>query len=222
MAESASSSNNNNNQISNQATPAQVSTVTTENPGQAPVINTIPASSPQDVTQENVKNPQQSEQTEEKRQEESELTQLKAQLEQKEKRLQDLEQKYAQDTRKAQIEKLFAPIVGQLYADPKTGLLNEKEYNTEVSRLVKSNHNFDEISELIQARFVLAQYHNSKQQPQQKQQEQASFTSHENESASFPYTKMVTSRNTAPSSSQEDKTTSIGLSVLRKLQGVGF
>jgi flagellar motor protein MotB len=221
MAESASSSNNNNNQISNQATPAQVSTVTTENPGQAPVINTIPASSPQDVTQENVKNPQQSEQTEEKRQEESELTQLKSQLEQKEKRLQDLEQKYAQDTRKAQIEKLFAPIVGQLYADPKTGLLNEKEYNTEVSRLVKSNHSFDEISELIQARFVLAQYHNAKTTTNNKQ-EQASFTSHVDESASFPYTKMVTSKSSSFADNKINEHDSIGLAVLRKLQGGVF
>jgi hypothetical protein len=207
MAESAS--NNNTQTLTN----PQGSTITTQNPGQeAQTIQVPAASGPQEVSN-NVENPQQQPKSAEKTGEESEIGQLKAQLEQLTKQNQDLQQKYAQDTRKAQIEKLFAPVVGQLYADPKTGLLNEKEYNAEVSRLLKSNHNYDEISELLQARYVLAQY-NSQKTAQLHKPEQASFTSQESESASYPYTKMQT--NNANTSHEE---TSLGINILRRLQG---
>lgn len=198
-------------------TSPQVSTVTTTIPGtNQEHITQIPAySGPQEVSQQNAENQQQQDKQQEQKQEESQLEQLRAQLQAEKQAREQLEQKYAQDTRKAQIEKLFAPIVGQLYGDPKTGLLNEKEYNTEITRLLKSNHNYDEISEILQARYVLAQYNAAKSAPKA---EKASFTSQESESASFPYTKMVTST----SNNADTTTTTIGLSVLRRLQGASF
>ncbi len=220
MAETASTNNNaanNNNQQSLSTQPQQVSTVTTQNPGQPEQIATIPSSQlPQDVTK-TVENQQQQAPQQEKTQENSELETLKAQIDQLTKQNQALEQKYAQDTRKAQIEKLFAPVTAQLYSDPKTGILNEKDYNAEIARLVKSNHNFDEISELIQARYVLAQYNAAKTAPKG---ERASFTSQESASAPITYTKMHTATNTEASgvfAQQND--TPLGLSVLRKIPG---
>ena len=143
----------------------------------------------------------------------SELDTLKAQIDQLTKQNQDLQQKYAQDTRKAQIEKLFAPVTSQLYADPKTGLLNEKEYNQEIARLVKSNHNYDEIGEIIQARYVLAQYNAAKTAPKG---ERASFTSQESASAPINYTKMHTTTTSGVIAQQD---TPLGLSVLRRIPG---
>lgn len=224
MVESASNNNNdaNNQQQQLQQQPRQVSTVTTQNPGQNTEITTqIPASQPvhhQDVTKTSENQQQTNPQQQQQEQQNSELDTLKAQIEQLTKQNQALEQKYAQDTRKAQIEKLFAPVVGQLYSDPKTGILNEKEYNTEIARLVKSNHNFDEISELIQARYVLAQYNAAKTAAPKP--ERASFTSQESESASFPYTKMhTTTTNNTESNGVVIGQDSIGWSVLRKIQG---
>lgn len=220
MAETASINTQQPQQANTLTAPThQVSTVTTFNPstGQQEQINQVPQTSgPQEVSN-NVENQQQQAKPQEKTGEESEIGQLKAQLEAKEKRLQDLEQKYAQDTRKAQIEKLFAPVAGQLYADPKTGILNEKEYNAEINRLLKSNHNYDEISELLQARYVLAQYNAQKTAPKPQQQEQASFTSQESASATLPYTKMSTGTNTSSS-----KQASLGLQILAKLSGAEF
>ena len=229
MAETASNNNNAANQSQQQQLsaptqqPQQGSTVITQNPGQpGEHIATIPASQlPQDVTNapaatEN--NNQQQAQQEEKEQQEksSELDTLKAQIDQLTKQNQDLQQKYAQDTRKAQIEKLFAPVTSQLYADPKTGLLNEKEYNQEIARLVKSNHNYDEIGELIQARYVLAQYNAAKTAPKG---EGASFTSQESASAPINYTKMHTTTSAAGVIATNDATTPLGLSVLRRIPG---
>jgi hypothetical protein len=196
-------------------TSPQLNTATTFNPITNQTDETkIPQSSGPKEVQQTAENQQPQEQTQEQKQQASELEKLKAQIETLNKQNQDLQQKYAQDTRKAQIEKLFAPVVGQLYADPKTGLLNEKEYNAEVSRLVKTNHNYDEISELIQARYVLAQYQNAKNSI--NTQEKASFTSQETESASIPYTKMSTGATTSTANNNVD---TIGLAVLRKIQG---
>lgn len=221
MAETASNNNNANQSQQLSAPPQQQqgSTLITQNPGQPEHIATIPASQlPQDVTNapavEN-NNPQQAQQQEEKEQQKSsELDTLKAQIDQLTKQNQDLQQKYAQDTRKAQIEKLFAPVTSQLYADPKTGLLNEKEYNQEIARLVKSNHNYDEIGEIIQARYVLAQYNAAKTAPKG---EGASFTSQESASAPINYTKMHTTTTTSGVIAQQDAP--LGLSVLRRIPG---
>ena len=224
MAETASNNNAANQSQQQQLSaptpqqPQQGSTLITQNPGQPEHIATIPASQlPQDVTNAPVENnnPQQAQQQEkEQQQKSSELDTLKAQIDQLTKQNQDLQQKYAQDTRKAQIEKLFAPVTSQLYADPKTGLLNEKEYNQEIARLVKSNHNYDEIGELIQARYVLAQYNAAKTAPKG---EGASFTSQESASAPINYTKMHTTTTTAGVIAQQDAP--LGLSVLRRIPG---
>lgn len=224
MAESAS---NNGGQQQQQAqvtttvqNPTPGSTVTTYDATTGNVSNQthLPNSSQTQELQNAPPQQQETEQQQENNKTTSELDALKAQVEALNKQNQDLQQKYAQNERKAQIEKLFAPVVGQLFADPKTGLLNEKEYNTEISRLLKSNHNYDEISELIQARYVISQYQQAKQHPQKP--EQASFTSQESASASFPYTKMQTSNNAE--SGVIATNDSIGLSVLRKLQGGGL
>lgn len=213
------------------ATPSQQqgSTVTTFDTTTGNVANqaTIPHSQPiqelQNAPPQEQKTPEQQQQEQENKQQQqqtSELDTLKAQVEALNKQNQDLQQKYAQNERKAQIEKLFAPVVAQLFADPKTGLLNEKEYNAEISRLLKSNHNYDEISELIQARYVLAQYNLTKSSPKS---EKASFTSQESASASFPYTKMQTATtNNNNAESGVIANNSIGLSVLRKLQVGGL
>ena len=219
MAESASQ---NNGQVTVNPT---ASTVTTFDPttGQPTNQTNIPVSQPnqeiQNVPAQEQSKEQKTQESQEDKKQQSEIQELKAQLEIRDKRLQDLEQKYAQDTRKGQIEKLFAPVVGQLYADPKTGLLDEKAYNNEIARLTKSNHNFDEISELIQARYVLAQYHASKTPNGKEQQsnERASITSQVDENHSFPYTKMQTS-----GSNNKVTDTPLGINILRKLQGGVF
>jgi len=217
MAETASTNNTANNANQTLTQPQQVSTVTTQNPGQPEQIATIPSSQlPQDASK-TLENPQQPAQEQAKEQQNStELDTLKAQIEQLTKQNQALEQKYAQDTRKAQIEKLFAPVTAQLYSDPKTGILNEKDYNAEIARLVKSNHNFDEISELIQARYVLAQYNAAKTAPKG---ERASFTSQESASAPIHYTKMSTGNTMDLGAIEGNKDTPLGLSVLRKIPG---
>lgn len=203
-------------------TSPQLNTATNFNPVTNQTEETkIPQSSgPKEVSQNTVDNNQQQQKQEEQQQKQqgnsTEIEQLKAQLESLQKQNQDLQAKYAQDQRKAQIEKLFAPVVGQLYADPKTGILNEKEYNTEVSRLTKSNHTVDEISELIQARYIMAQY-NSAKDPKNRQERASSFTSQETESASIPYTKMSTT--TTAIARNDDSHTTLGLAVLRKIQG---
>jgi hypothetical protein len=227
------SHDNNSENLTNMAESASINAVNTPNEANltSPQLNTatnfnpvtnqteeskIPQSSgPKEVSQ-NVENQQEQQQKQDQKQQGSEIEQLKAQLETLQKQNQDLQQKYAQDTRKAQIEKLFAPVVSLIYADQKTGLLNEKEYNQEITRLTKSNHTVEEISELIQARYIMAQY-NSAKDPKNRV-ERASFTSQETESASYPYTKMSTT-------TQKDQqaavvfNNSIGLNVLRKIQG---
>lgn len=144
----------------------------------------------------------------------SELDTLKAQLEALTKQNQTLQQKYEFDTRKAQIEKIFGPIVGHVYANQKTGEIDEKEYNSEINRLTKSNFTLDEIQELAQARYVIAQYQTQQQQQQgHKKPERASITSHVDEGHAFNYTKM----NTDKDNCECPKT--LGFSVFKKVYG---
>jgi len=216
MAESASINAVQTPQEANLTSP-QLNTATNFNPvtNQTDEVKIPSTTGPVDASKNELQTqPQQKEP--DKTQNNSEIEQLKAQLESLTKQNEDLQAKYAQDTRKAQIEKLFARVASELYADPKTGLLNEKDYNAEINRLTKSNHTFDEISEIIQARYIMAQY-NSAKGPRNKQ-EQASFTSQETESASYPYTKMSTNNNSKVEAGVIAND-SIGLTVLRKIYG---
>jgi hypothetical protein len=210
MAESASANNATTQQTTTTSPPNQ-STITTEYPGQTQKEAITETKSINQLPQQELKQDTEVPTTN-NNQPASELDSLKQQIEALNKQNQDLQQRYAQDTRKAGIEKLFAPIAAQLYADPKTGILDEKAYNTEVNRLMKSNHNFDEIQELIQARYVIAQYQSQKGSVKP---ERASLTSQVDETASIPYTKMHTNDNATVFNNTE----SLGLSVLKRLQG---
>lgn len=176
--------------------PQQQSVVSTQQPTDSTVVTkTIPHSQITDLKtiseeQKEPKPQEQNDPSKEPNKEGSELDQLKAQIENLTKQNQTLQEKYAYDTRKANIEKIFSSIVSTVYADPKTGVVDEKEYNAEINRLTKSNHSFDEIQELAQARFVIAQY----QQQGTKRPERASLTSHNDETQTFNYTKMDTNK----------------------------
>ena len=149
----------------------------------------------------------------------SEMDALKLQIENLTKQNQELANKYAYDTRKANIEKIFAPIVELVFADPKTGVVDEKAYNTEIAKLVKKNYDYDEIKELAQARFINAKYERGEfnTPPTSKKGERGSLTSHVDEGHTFPYTKMATSNNEC------ECPDTLGISVYKKmLQQGGF
>jgi hypothetical protein len=148
--------------------------------------------------------PKQEQQTEQENQKEQEKDARIAELQN---RLKEIETKYAQDQRKAGIEKIFAPVVSQLFVDAKTGILDEKAYNAEVKKYANSNLSYEEIQEIIEAKFIKAQAASYKP-------ERASLTSQVDESASIPYTKMHTSTATTTAYSEP-----LGLSILKRLQG---
>jgi hypothetical protein len=197
--------------------PNQASTIVTTNPANPEQATTVqvPAAQAQQTlqnepqAQQEENNKQQLEQEQKQR---TEFEELKQQLEQERKSRQALEQKYAQDTRKIQIEKLFAPLVGTLYTDPNTGRLHEKDYENEVTKFLKSNHTYDEISEILQARYILAQYHSKEKNPTSN--EKASFNSQESASAHIAYTKLNTTNN---DSGVIAGNSSLGINVLRRL-----
>jgi hypothetical protein len=226
MAESAS-----NNNAQTTVTPqAQSSTVTTTIPQsnviteQKPLsqLSNEPETGEEKQKQQNEESQEQQkdQQKQEQDQKDKESASLRERIAQQEKQIQDLQAKYAFDTRKANIEKIFAPIVGQVFADPNTSVVDEKAYISEITRLTKSNLNYDEISELAQARFITAQY-NLKHR--QKSGEKAStspdfgFSSQSTQSHTFPYTKMSTIE--AASTTTTQTKPSIGLSVLRRITG---
>jgi hypothetical protein len=149
---------------------------------------------------------------EQKTQEENKQEQEKdARIAELQARLKDIETKYAQDQRKSSVEKIFAPVVSQLFVDAKTGILDEKAYNAEVKKYANSNLSYEEIQEIIEAKFIKAQAASFKQ-------ERASLTSQVNEMASIPYTKMQTNHGSNPSTGIE-YSVPLGLSILKRLQG---
>jgi hypothetical protein len=170
--------------------------------------------------EESQQDQQQQQKQDQEQQKEKESASLRERIAQQEKQIQDLQAKYAFDTRKANIEKIFAPIVGQVFADPNTSVVDEKAYVSEITRLTKSNLNYDEISELAQARFITAQYnlkHRQKSGEKASMSLDSGFSSHGNVARIVPYTKMSTTE--AASSTTQTQQPSIGLSVLRRISG---
>jgi hypothetical protein len=229
MAESAS---NNNAQTTTTVTPqAQSSTVTTTIPQsniiteQKPLsqLSNEPETGEEKQKQQNEESQkeQDQQQKQEQDQKDKESASLRERIAQQEKQIQDLQSKYAFDTRKANIEKIFAPIVGQVFADPNTSVVDEKAYVSEITRLTKSNLNYDEISELAQARFITAQYnlkHRQKSGEKASMSLDSGFSSHGNVARIVPYTKMSTEAASSTSTTQTQQP-SIGLSVLRRISG---
>lgn len=200
-------------------TPANhASTITTQIPGQQELnVSQVPASQPPQTLQNDAQTQQEENKEQQLQQEQkqrTELEELKAQLAQERKSRESLEQKYAQDTRKIQIEKLFAPLVGSLYTDQNTGRVHEKDLENEVTKFLKSNHTFEEISEILQARYVLAQYQSNNKQVSN---EKASFTSQESASAPINYTKMQTTN--ANTDSGVIASSPLGINVLKRISG---
>jgi len=227
MAESAS---NNNAQTTAAVTQPQTtfSTVTTTLPQSNTITEQKPISQLSDEPQTGEeKQKQQNEESQEQQQDQEaekrrkESASLQERIAQLEKQNQDLQAKYAFDTRKANIEKIFAPIVGQVFADPNTSVVDEKAYVSEITRLTKSNLNYDEISELAQARFITAQYnlkHRQKSGEKASMSQDFGFSSHGNVTRTVPYTKMSTEAASSTTTSIQQQP-SIGLSVLRRISG---
>lgn len=117
----------------------------------------------------------------------------KARIAELEKQLSDLNRRYAVDQRRNTIEKLFAPIEN-LFVDTATNLFDEKSYNTEIKKYVSSNLSYDEIKEIVEARYIKAQAASQSSRRSEKASLTSDFpSSHVTESASyFPYTKMDT------------------------------
>lgn len=230
MAESASNNNAQQQAPTSVMPPAQNSTVTTthtipqnniitEQKPLSQLISNEPETGEEKQKQQNEESQKEQEQQQQQDNKDKESASLRERIAQQEKQIQDLQAKYAFDTRKANIEKIFAPIVGQVFADPNTSVVDEKAYVSEIARLTKSNLNYDEISELAQARFITAQYnlkHRQKSGEKASMSLDSGFSSHGNVARIVPYTKMST---TEAASSTTQQTSSIGLSVLRRLQG---
>jgi hypothetical protein len=111
-----------------------------------------------------------------------------------EKRIGDLEKELALNKRTGSIEKLLTQAIG-LYTDDNSGVVDEKKYNADLKKLVESNHNLEEIQELIQAQFVLNQHAKGKltgnKASSDSVDEDQKFSSQVTESASMPmYTEM--------------------------------
>lgn len=128
-------------------------------------------------------------------------------------RIKDLESKYELRDRSANIEKLLTQAIVMYTED--NGSIKEKEYNTDLEKLVKSNHNLDEIQELIQARYVL--HLNAKGRLTSNKASNTSPDSDNNssqvsETASSKYTEMDTSN------SSNSKGTPYFVNVLASLQ----
>lgn len=110
-----------------------------------------------------------------------------------EKRIGDLEKELALNKRTGSIEKLLTQAIG-LYTDDNSGVVDEKKYNADLKKLVESNHNLEEIQELIQAQFVLNQHAKGKltgnKASSDSVDEDQKFSSQVTESASSRYTEM--------------------------------
>lgn len=104
-------------------------------------------------------------------------------------RIANLEKELALSKRTGSIEKLLTQAI-TLYSND-DGSVNEKEYNADLKKLVESNHNIDEIQELIQAKFVLHQHAKGKLTGNKASNTSLdSVTSQVSESASIHYTEM--------------------------------
>lgn len=119
-------------------------------------------------------------------------------------RIANLEKELALTKRTAAVEKLLTQAIA-LYTDD-NGAINEKEYNADLKKLVDSNHNLEEIQELIQAKYVIHQDAKRKLTGNKASNTSPDYdsvvTSQVSESASIHYTEMN------GSSSSETKTES--------------
>lgn len=156
----------------------------------------------------------------------AEIEQLKSQnsnidtTKNQEKRIANLEKELALTKRTASVEKLLTQAI-VLYTDD-NGAINEKEYDTDLKKLVDSNHNLDEIQELIQARFVLHQnakgkLTGNKASSDSIDEDQKGFSSQVTESASSTYTEMNAIGASTATKSLESKLSQGWVNVLNHL-----
>lgn len=124
----------------------------------------------------------------------------------------ELQAKYAYDTRYGQVERILAPIIKDVYTDAKTGEINEKEYKADVTKWTKGAYTLDEVQELAEARFMRANWPKLQAQAA-KGGERASVTSQVDETASFPYTAMKTETTNNTNTTNE----TLGISVIRRM-----
>lgn len=118
-------------------------------------------------------------------------------------RIANLEKELALSKRTGSIEKLLTQAI-TLYSND-DGSVNEKEYNADLKKLVESNHNIDEIQELIQAKFVLHQHAKGKLTGNKASNTSLdSVTSQVSESASIHYTEMNGSTETKTESASNN------------------
>lgn len=146
----------------------------------------------------------------------TEIEQLKSQnsnndaAKNQETRIANLEKELALSKRTGSIEKLLTQAIS-LYTDD-SGSVNEKEYNADLKKLVESNHNIEEIQELIQAKFVLNQHAKGKLTGNKASNTSPDFdsvTSQVSESASIHYTEMDGSNSNQQSSTTTTESASI-------------
>lgn len=164
-----------------------------------PVIERQGMQSPKVIHEERPQPQQQQEQQQQQQDQtpKSEIELLKEQINNLTRANQSLEEKYAFDTRKAEIKSIFAPVKEILFVD-KNGEIDEKAFESEIVKLTKQPYSLEHIQELARARFINSQLESGRlqptpQNPTGKKSERASLTSHSDEAPN--YAKLATNNN---------------------------